>query len=46
MGDNNSGFKVDKLTADNYHHWKFNMRMFLIGKTTDNTNLWEIVEGT
>ena len=36
-----TGFKVDKLTADNYHSWKFNMKMFLIGK-----DLWEIVNGT
>ena len=35
-----TGFKVDKLTADNYHSWKFNMKMFLIGK-----DLWEIVNG-
>ena len=34
-------FKFDKLTAENYHNWKFNMKMFLIGK-----DLWEIVQGT
>ena len=33
-------FKIEKLTADNYHSWKFNMRMYLIGK-----DLWEIVTG-
>jgi len=36
-----TGLKVDKLTADNYHSWKFNMKMFLIEK-----GLWEIVNGT
>ena len=35
------GFKLDKLTADNFHSWKFNMKMFLIGK-----DLWDLVEGT
>ena len=34
------GFKVEKLTGDNYHTWKFQMKMQLIGK-----NLWEIVTG-
>ena len=34
-------FKVEKLTAENYHGWKFNMNMYLIGK-----DLWEIVTGT
>ena len=33
-------FKFEKLTAENYHTWKFNMKMFLIGK-----DLWEIVNG-
>ena len=33
--------KFEKLTADNYHSWKFNMKMYLIGK-----DLWEIVTGT
>ena len=32
---------VQKLTADTYHQWKFEMKMLLIGK-----NLWELVEGT
>ena len=31
--------KFDKLTQENYHHWKFNMKMFLIGK-----DLWDIVK--
>ena len=39
--ESGTGFKVDKLTNDNYHHWKFNMRMFLMGK-----DLWEITDGT
>ena len=30
--DDNSGFKVEMLTAENYFSWKFNMKMFLIGK--------------
>ena len=33
-------FKMEKLTADNYHSWKFNTRMYLIGK-----DLWQIVTG-
>ena len=40
MGDE-FGFKVERLTAETYHSWKFNMRMFLVGK-----DVWEIVEGT
>ena len=35
------GFKVEKLTADTYFSWKFNMHMYLMGK-----DLWEIVSGT
>ena len=34
-------FKIEKLTADNYHSWKFNMKMCLIG-----IDLWEIFTGT
>lgn len=33
--------KFEKLTAENYHTWKFNMKMLLIGK-----DLWEIVNGS
>ena len=33
-------FKVEKLTADNYHSWKYTMKLFLIGK-----GLWDIVSG-
>ena len=33
--------RMEKLTVDTYHSWKFNMRMSLIGK-----DLWEIVEGS
>ena len=36
--DDNSSFKVERLTAENYFSWKFNMKMFLIGK-----KLWEMV---
>ena len=32
--------KIEKLTADNYHSWKFNMKMYLIVK-----DLWETVAG-
>ena len=32
---------MEKLTADTYHSWKFNMEMSLTGR-----DLWEIVEGT
>jgi len=39
--DTTSGFKVEKLTAENYHSWKFSMKMLLIGK-----DLWDIVNGT
>ena len=35
------GFKLEKLTGENYHSWKFQMKMYLIGK-----DLWEIVTGT
>lgn len=38
--DDSNGSKFEKLNPDNYHHWKFNMRMFLIGK-----DLWDIVSG-
>ena len=41
MGDETGLIRVEKLTYDNYPHWKFNMKMFLMGK-----DLWEIVEGT
>ena len=36
-----TSFKVGKLNGDNYHSWKFNIKMYLIGK-----DLWEIVDGT
>ena len=32
---------IQKLTAETYHEWKFEMKMMLIGK-----NLWDIVVGT
>eukprot|EP00795_Rhopilema_esculentum_P001613 gene1613-16072_t len=37
-GDINS--KTETLTGENYHNWKFQMKMYLIGK-----DLWEIVTG-
>lgn len=36
-----SGMNFDKLGCDNYHSWKFSMKMYLVGK-----DLWEIVDGT
>ena len=30
-----------KLNGDNYHSWKFNAKMFLMGK-----DLWGVVDGT
>ena len=33
--------KIEKLNADNYHTWKFNLKMILKMK-----NLWDIVTGT
>ena len=41
MATSEENFKVEKLTADNYHSWKFNMKMYLIGK-----DLWDIVNGS
>ena len=40
MAAEDTGFKVEKLTGDNYHSWKFQMKMHLIGK-----DLWDIVTG-
>ena len=34
-------FKLEKLTVENYHGWKFSVKMYLIGK-----DLWDIVQGT
>ena len=39
--DRDLDFKFEKLVADNYHTWKFNMKMFLIGK-----DLRDIVNGS
>ena len=41
MVQDTSSFKVEKLNSDNYHSWKFNIKMFLIGK-----DLWDIVDGS
>ena len=41
MSNEDALFKMEKLNTDNYHSWKFSMKMFLIGK-----DLWEIVQGT
>ena len=41
MSSTEESFRPERLTADNYINWKFQMQMMLIGK-----NLWEIVEGT
>ena len=32
--------RVEKLTAENFHNWKFDMKMLLVGK-----DLWDIVTG-
>ena len=40
MSNEDAFFKMEKLTSENYHSWKFSMKMFLIGK-----DLWEIVQG-
>ena len=36
-----TGFKVEELNGDNFHSWKFKMKMYLIGK-----DFWEILNGT
>ena len=41
MSSNEEMFRAAKLTADNYHNWKFSIKMMLIGR-----DLWEIVEGS
>ena len=39
---NETGCNISKLQGgDDYHAWKFSMRMFLLGR-----DLWEIVEGS
>jgi hypothetical protein len=40
MGDDRS-FNVAKLNGENYHNWKFSMKMYLMGK-----DLWGIVQRT
>ena len=35
-----TGFKIEKLSGDNFHSWKFQMKMYLIGK-----DLWDIITG-
>eukprot|EP00794_Sanderia_malayensis_P002050 gene2050-biopygen1853 len=35
-----TGLKVEKLDGENYHNWKFQMKLHLMAK-----NLWEIVTG-
>ena len=41
MESADDSFKIEKLTAENYYSWKFNIKMSLIVK-----DLWEIVQGT
>ena len=43
MATENLTFKIEKLTADKYHLWKFNMKMYLIAWI--GKDLWEIVTG-
>eukprot|EP00795_Rhopilema_esculentum_P005134 gene5134-256_t len=38
IGAEDSGFKVEKVYGENYHSWKFQMKMYLFGK-----DLWELV---
>ena len=40
MAAEDTGVKVERLTGDNYHSWRFQMKMYLIGK-----DLWDIVTG-
>ena len=35
-----TGQQIPKLSNDNYHNWKFDLKMALIGR-----DLWEIVTG-
>ena len=35
-----TGQQIPKLSADNYHNWKFDIKMALIGR-----DLWDIVTG-
>lgn len=34
-------FRIEKSTGENYHNWKFQTKMHLIGR-----DLWDIVTGT
>ena len=38
--DDSMLFKMEWLTQDNYHSWKYTMKLYLIGK-----GLWSIVSG-
>ena len=33
-------FKMEKLTTENYHNWKYSMKLYLLGK-----GLWDIITG-
>lgn len=35
-----TGLKIEKLNRENYHSWKFQIKMYLIGR-----DLWDIVQG-
>ena len=41
MATDDNALKVEKLNGENYHSWKFQMKMYLIGK-----DLWDITRGT
>ena len=41
MTSADDSFKIEKFTAENYHSWKFGIKMSLIGK-----DFWEIIQGT
>lgn len=40
VSEETTGLKVEKLHGDNYHNWKFQMKMHLMAK-----DVWEIVTG-
>ena len=41
MATDDNASKVEKLNGENYHSWKYQMKMYLIGK-----DLWDITTGT
>ena len=41
LAEDFGNMSLRKLDGDNYHNWKFNMRMYLMGK-----DIWDVVDGT